>query len=102
MECVAIVKPAGVLIQVMWQLGKDRSHVPACLEYHMGGRSEIKRNPEGQPRGYDMTSLQAVPCHITGMRALSYVSNSPIDWQDMWVKDFIRIALACKCASNYM
>ena len=30
------------------------------------------------------------------------VSNSPIDWQDMWVKDFLHIALACKYASNYM
>ena len=30
------------------------------------------------------------------------VSNSPIDWQDMWAKDFIHIALVCKCAPNYM
>ena len=67
-ECVAIVKQAGVSIQVMWQLG----NVPACLEYPRGRRSEVDRNPEGQSRGYDMTSLQTVPCHITGMRVLSY------------------------------
>ena len=27
--------------------------------------------------------------------------NSPIDWQNMWVKDFIYIALVCKGAPNY-
>ena len=29
------------------------------------------------------------------------VSNSPRDRQDMRVKDFIHIALACKCVQNY-
>ena len=28
------------------------------------------------------------------------VSSSKIDWQDIWVKDFIH--MACKCAPNYM
>ena len=28
-------------------------------------------DPEGQPRGYGMTSLQTVPCHSAGILALS-------------------------------
>ena len=56
----------------------------------------------GRPvKGYDKASLQTVPCHIAGMLALSCwkkknVSNSLINFQDMWVKDFMHIALACK------
>ena len=46
-ENVAIVQPAGVLIQVMWQLGRNTSHVPASLEYSRGGRLEIGRDLEG-------------------------------------------------------
>ena len=34
-------------------------------------------------------------------RVHALCSNSPIDWQGMWVKDFIHIALAYKCAPNY-
>ena len=51
-----------------------------------------------------MTSLQSVPCHNAGMGSgivlleEKIVSNSPVDRQDMWIKDFIHIALACKCA----
>ena len=45
-------------------VGQDRSHVPACLEYPRGRRLEMDRNPEGQSRGYDMISLQTVPCHL--------------------------------------
>ena len=54
-----------------------------------------------------MTSLQIVPCHIAGIGSaivlleVKIVSNSPRDGQVMWVKDFIHIALACKCALNY-
>ena len=50
----------------------------------------------GRPvKGYEMTSLQTVPCHIAGMGGSvlleeKCVSNSPIDWQDIWVKDFIQ------------
>ena len=51
----------------MWQLGRDTSHVPVGLEYPRGGQLEMDRDPEGQARGYDMTSLQTVPCHIAGM-----------------------------------
>ena len=61
----------------------------------------MDRDLEGQSSGYDMTSLQTVPCHIAGMLELillkeKIVSNSLIILQDMWVKDFIYIALACK------
>ena len=63
MKCVAIVKPAGGPIQVMWQLGMDRSHVHAR-------RGLIGDVPESGKQ--DMTSLQTVLCHIAGMRALSY------------------------------
>ena len=37
-----------------------------------GGRSEMDRDPEGQSRWYDMTSLQTVPCHIASMEALTW------------------------------
>ena len=59
-------------------------------------------------QGGDMSSLQTVPCPIAyrygGIVSLEekIVSNSPIDWQDMWAKDFIDIVLACKCDLNYM
>ena len=54
-----------------------------------------------------MTNLQTVPCHIAGMGSgivlldEKIVSNCTRDRQDMWVKDFIHIALDCKCAPNY-
>ena len=67
-ECIAIVKPAGVPIWILWQLGRDdASHVPASLNYPRGGRLEMDRDQEGQSRGYDMTSLHTVPCHISDM-----------------------------------
>ena len=40
-ECIAIVQQAGVPVKVMWQLGRDTSHVPACLEYSRAVRLEI-------------------------------------------------------------
>ena len=49
---------------------KGYDHVPTSLEYPRVGRSEMDRDPEDQSRGYDMTSLQTVPCHIAGMLAL--------------------------------
>ena len=51
--------------------GKGYNHVSAGLEYPKGGRSEMDRDPEGQSRGYDMTSLQTVPCHIASMLEMS-------------------------------
>ena len=71
MEYVAIVQPAGVPIRVMLQLGKDTSRVPAGIKYPSGGRFAMDLDQEGQSRGYDVTSLQTVPCHIAGMGALS-------------------------------
>ena len=44
-----------------------------------------------------MTSLQTVPCHYYGGIVLleeKIVSNSPLDLQDMWMKDFIHTVLA--------
>ena len=51
--------------------GKGYDHVSTGQEYPRGGQSEMDRDPEGQSRGYDMTSLQTVPWHIAGMLALS-------------------------------
>ena len=45
--------------------------VSTSLEYRRGGGSEIDQDPEGQSRGYNMISMQTVPCHIAGMLALS-------------------------------
>ena len=86
--------------------GKGYNHLFTGLEYPRAGRLEMDGDPEGQSRGYDITSLQTVPCHIAGMLILSYwkrknVSNSQIVLQDMWVKDFIHIALVCKQGLNY-
>ena len=40
-ECIAIVQLASVPVRVMWQLGRDTSHVPAGLEYPTGVRLGI-------------------------------------------------------------
>ena len=69
-ECVAIVHPAGVPIRVLY-VERDTRHVPTGLEYPRGRRLEMDWDPEGQARGYDMTSLQTCPCFIAGMGALS-------------------------------
>ena len=42
-EYVANVQLAGVPIQVMWQLGRDTSHVPAGLEYPRVGSLKYPR-----------------------------------------------------------
>ena len=70
MECVTIVQPAGVTIWMMWQLGRDTSNVPVGVEYLRDSQLEMDGDPEGQSSGYDMTSMQIVPCHIAGMGAL--------------------------------
>ena len=78
--------------------------MPASLEYNKGDRLKMGRDLEGQTRWYDMTSLQAVPYHIAGnWHCLAGRENyfQQSDWQNMWVEDFIHIALACKCALNY-
>ena len=78
------------------------NHVSASLEIPWGCQSEIDWDLKGQSRGYDMASLQTVPCHIAGIVLLEErdVSNSLI-LQDMWVKDFIYIALVCKWPLYY-
>ena len=70
---------------------------------------QVSNIPEGQSRGYDMTIDQLANsplpyCRYGGIVFLGakIVSNIRIDWQDMWVKDFIHIALVCNCAPNYM
>ena len=69
MEYIAIDQPASVQIWEVWQLGRDAiMYLPA---YNMGDLSEIYRDPEGQSRWYDMTSLQTVSFHIAGLLALS-------------------------------
>ena len=77
--------------------GKGYNYVPASLEYHRGGPSEMDRDPEGQSRRYDITSLQTY-CRYAGIVLLEekFVSNGLIDLQDMWVTDYIHIALASK------
>ena len=68
-ENVANVKSGGVPFWVMWQLGKDTSHEPDGFEYPNGGRLEMDGDSwggggGGQSKGYDIISLQTVPCHI--------------------------------------
>ena len=72
MECVAIVQSAGIPIRVMCQLGRDTSHVPVGVEYPRGGPLQVDRDPEGQSRGYGMTSFQTVFCHIAVRESSSH------------------------------
>ena len=51
--------------------GLRYNHVSASLENPRGSQSEIDWDLKGQSRGYDMASLQTVPCHIAGMMVLS-------------------------------
>ena len=51
--------------------GKGYDHIYADVEYPRGGRSEMDQDSKALSRGYDTTSLQTVPCHTTGMLALS-------------------------------
>ena len=97
MECIVIVQPACVPIREMWQLGRDTIiYQPAKLSQ---GWSIGDGSGPGRPvKGYDMTSLQTVPCHIAGMLAFvlleeKMVSNSLIDLQNLLVKALIHIAL---------
>ena len=39
-------QPAGLPIQVMWQLGRDTSHGSAGLEYPRGGGMVLDCDPE--------------------------------------------------------
>ena len=41
MQCIFIVQPAGVMVRVMWQLGRDTCYVLSGLEYPRGGRLEM-------------------------------------------------------------
>ena len=86
--------------------GKGYDHVSANLEYPKSGQSEMDRDPEGQLRGewHDQLANSSLPfCRDTGIVLLEekIVSNSLINLQDMWVKYFIYIALACKWPPNY-
>ena len=80
--------------------GKGSDHVPTSQGYPRGGRSEIDRDPEGQSR--DMTCLACISslpyCRYADivLQEDKIVSNSLIDLQDMCVKAFIHIELACK------
>ena len=78
--------------------GLRYNHVSASLENPRGSQSEIGWDLKGQSRGYDMASLQTVPCHIAGIVLLEERngSNSLINLQNMWVQDFIYIVLVCK------
>ena len=51
--------------------GLRYNHVSASLENPRGSQSEIDMDLKGQSRGYDMASLQTVPCNIGGILVLS-------------------------------
>ena len=62
--------------------GKGYNHVPASLEYPRGGRSEMDRDPEGQPRGYDTLpackqslAMLQVWCHCLAVRDFYFKHN---------------------------
>ena len=79
-----ILPLCSILVNVA--AGKGYDNVPASLEYPMGGQSEIDLN-------------RSLPyCRYADIVLLKekIVSNSLLDLQDMWVKDFIHISLACK------
>ena len=80
--------------------GKDTSHVPDGFEYPKGGRLEMDGDSEGQSRGYDITSLQTVPCHIVGMESFSCLKRNCFQQSDRLARhvgeDLIHIGLASK------
>ena len=51
--------------------GLRYNNTSASLEDPRGGKSEIDWALKGQSMGYDMVSMQTVPCHIAGMLVLS-------------------------------
>ena len=55
----------------------------------IGLQQTVSRNVVGMGSGIDLLEEKIV-------------SKSWIDRQKMWVKDFIQVALACKCVPNYM
>ena len=80
----------------MWQLGKDTSHVPNGFEYPKGGRLELDGDSEGQSRGYEITSLQTIPCHIVGMQAFFCLKRKLYLAVGWFGRTCGHIALACK------
>ena len=98
-NALPIVKLASVPIREVWRLGRVRS----CTHQSRLSQWSIRDGlgPRRLVNVYGRASLHTVPCTIAGILALScwkrkIVSNSLIDWQDMFVKAFIYIALACK------
>ena len=75
--------------------GKGYNHVPAGLEYLTGGGSGSRRPVKMV--WHDQLANSSLPCCKYGSIDLlekKIVSNSLIELQDIWVKDFINIALA--------
>ena len=73
--------------------------MPASFEYPKGDQLKMGRDPGVQTRWYDEASMQRVPYHIAGIwhcfAGREKVFNSSIDWQNMWMNDFINIAWVC-------
>ena len=62
--------------QLVFKFGKHGSWegIPSCTRrprISQGWPIGDGSDPDGQSRGYDITSLQTLPCHIAGMLALS-------------------------------
>ena len=70
-NALSIVQLASVPIREMWGLGRDTiiyppvQIIPGVVDQRWIGTLKAGH------MGYDMTSLQTVPCHIAGMLALS-------------------------------
>ena len=81
--------------------GKRYHHVSTSPDHPRGGRSEMDGTWEAGKGGvwHGQLANSSLPyCWYAGIVLLEekIVPNILIDWQDMYVKAFIHIALACK------
>ena len=82
--------------------GKGYDHVPPSqINPRVVDRRWIRTLKASQGVWHDQLSLSN--CRYAGIVFLEkkIVSNRLINWQDMWMKTFIHIALACKWPTNY-
>ena len=91
---------ASVQIREMWQLGKDMiMYPPAYNNQGVADQRLIGTRTASQGVRHDQSANSFLPyCRYAGIVLLEekIVSKSLINLQNMWVKDFIYIALACK------
>ena len=100
MKCIAIVQPASFRIRETWRRGKDTiMNPPTKIIPGVVDLRWIRTLKASQGVWHDQLSNSSLSyCRYAGIVLLEekIVSNSLINWQDMWIGAFINITLACK------